>query len=171
MTERLSRLAVVCYQQMYTRAYLGARDRRESSVVKQLNASPFTYPLLSGLGLIKQFFARDLCSEAQSGRAKWTERKKYASDKGVGQCALFTAEVRFSEDNRSTYTRLARERAYTDQSHTFTIATTLTRTRRFQASPIVRFYCWDQKYSSWLFYYTMSNNYDIIGTESAFNFL
>lgn len=70
MTERLSRLAVVCYQQMYTRAYLGARDRRESSVVKQLNASPFTYPLLSGLGLIKQFFARDLCSEAQSGRAK-----------------------------------------------------------------------------------------------------
>jgi len=31
MTERLNRLAVVCYQQMYTRANLGARDRREST--------------------------------------------------------------------------------------------------------------------------------------------
>lgn len=45
------------------------------------------------------------------------KKKRYASDEGVGQCALLTEEVRFSEDNRSTYRRLARERAYTDQLH------------------------------------------------------
>lgn len=44
-------------------------------------------------------------------------KKRHTSDGGIGQCALLTAEVRFSEDNRSTYTRLARERAYADQLH------------------------------------------------------
>lgn len=115
MTERLSCLAVVRYQQTYTRAYLGARNPRESSVAGRLNASPFTYPCYPVLALSSKFLANG--SEAQSGAGKVNGTKRHASDEGVGQCALLTAEVRFSEDNRSTYTRLARERAYTDQSH------------------------------------------------------
>jgi len=55
MTERLSRLAVVCYQQTYTRAYLGARDRRESTGAGRLNASPFTYPCYPVLALSSNF--------------------------------------------------------------------------------------------------------------------
>lgn len=142
MTERLSCLAVVRYQQTYTRAYLGARNPRESSVAGQLSASPFTYPCYPVLALSSKFLASG--SEAQSDAGKVNGKKRHASDEGVGQCALLTAEVRFSEDNRSTYTRLARERAYIDQSH-LTTATTLTWTRRFQAP--LRFHCRDQKRS------------------------
>lgn len=109
MTERLSP-AVISYQQTYTRAYLSARwEPVGRGTIKRVSVH---VSLLAALGLIEQACSR----EALSGV------KKYVSE-GVGQCALFTAEIRFSQDNRSTYTRLARE--------TNTV-TTFMRTQRFQ---------------------------------------
>lgn len=101
---------------MYTRAYLRARDRRESSVVKRIKRVSVHVSFVIRTRPYQAIF-RERSVHRADEQSERKEKKKYASDKGVGQCALLTAEVRFSEDNRSTYTRLARERAYTDQSH------------------------------------------------------
>jgi hypothetical protein len=63
------------------------------------------------VSLISATFA--LLPNDLSGKLRRAERKGTRATRVVGQCALLTTEVRFSEDNRSTYTRLARERAYT----------------------------------------------------------
>jgi len=59
-----------------------------------------------------------------SGKLRRAERKGTRATEMLGQCALLTAEVRFPEDNRSTYTRLARERAYTRPDHSHSSITT-----------------------------------------------